>query len=990
MALARGALWLKFGQYMASRADVLPTPYILALDACLDAAAPLNASSVRALVEAEVDASAFDGLDYNDAIACASIAQVHRCRLNGEEVVLKVQRPGVKEVLLQDLADLDAILRLVAGSEPDFDFRPMLTAWMEMVPLECDFKHEARNCDFVRSVLDEARGTEFESKAFVPEVLKEHSTERVMCVRYINGCSIRDLGTLDAAGADRDELVAEISRAFALQIHLLGKWSGDPHSGNIIVELRDGEGKDCLIRPGLIDFGITVELTEMQRLGFCRTVVAAAESDSFSLLQSFADMDIVLNRADPTASLDTIRHLFRSTASRDDSQQQDKEFFKRAKARDEANFDTGIAVDKRAAGDGLVSEGKKSGGVRQRVSNYLRGQKTDEMALKAPPRTKADGGRRSPVDAYPGFLVFLFRTLGLLRGLSTRLGVSHTYLPIMYEVAASALRDSVPEDERPRGLVYEAIGAEADEVRAVKSLRSKRAKLLRKVVVRVAEELDKRKLFIGCQLAVYHKGEIVLDFAAGRMGKHNYRPVKPSSLFCPFSTTKGVSAILAAELADEYGIEPTDLVSKWWPAYGCKGKETTTVAMLLGHRAGLAQCSPDDMSMIRLRDDWQGIVDWLATEATPSHRPGEKVEYHALNFGWLVAGLLHNVAKGSTIQDRLNALATKLGIEDECFIGLSKEMSADVADSRVTVLSNEIYADIGRLMKLQDRAKGGKGNVVDAVSVKDLAAGGESAARQGENIDALYEDGDVGAMKDAKLFFEKILSGQQSKPGASGDAAISDAATPSSGDEEESSDEKPSGLSKLLEKTPYLAEPTFFSHPVLREAVAPAVNGHFSARALAKMFSALARDGKVDGEQILKKGRTARMMEVVEGEDDPFGAGGVRVYKCMDRRGRPAKSRAVGHQGLGGSVAFAVPDHDFSMAFTCNQLNAVSAAGSVFISAVCAVLNIPVPEAYAGLLHKLREAHSSEDGDVEAALAEMDGDIEKAISSFTVLRALTG
>lgn len=775
-------------------------------------------------------------------------------------------------------------------------------------------------------------------------------------------------------------------------------------SGNIIVELKDKQGGEgTTATPGLIDFGITVELNEAQRLGFCRTVVAAAESDSFSLLQSFADMDIVLNRADPTASLDTIRHLFRSTASREDTMKQDKAFMERARARDEANIDSGIAVDRREEG-GAASKigsssraaGKDKGG-RSRISSVfrsVRGNASKQSGKQVQPAASKPSERRNPVDAYPGFLVFLFRTLGLLRGLSTRLSVEHTYLPIMHAIAVSALHDAVPPSDRAKSLVYEP-AEQGDGEKPVKSLQSRKAIRLRKVIVRVCEELHKRKLFIGCQVAVYLKGEIVLDLAAGTMGKHNIRPVLPSTLFCPFSATKGVCALLFAQLADEYDIQSTDLVSKWWPAFGCKGKELTTVAMLLGHRAGLAQCSPDDMSMNRLRDDWQGIVDWLATEATPSHPPGQKVEYHALNFGWLVAGLLQSVTKGTSIKDRLNALAVKLGIEDECFLGLSKEMAADVANSRIAMVSNEIYGDINRIMKLQARAKEDKDSDADASDATSRTSD-RSAAQQGENVEALYSEGDTGMMNNAnlKVLFERILSGQQASADSPSDSvATPDAAAPSEGtagsDFDRLDGDKRSRLGDLLAKTPYLAEPTFFSHPVLREAVVPAANGHFSARALAKMFSVLAQDGKSGEEQILSPGRTAKMMEVDAEQVDAFGAG-VRVYSCLDRRGRSVDSKAMGHSGIGGSVAFAVPDNEFSMAFTCNQLNAVSAAGSLLVSAVCAVLNVPAPEAYAGLLHKLREEHASGDGDMEAALGDLDGDIDKAVANFSLFRALTG
>jgi predicted unusual protein kinase regulating ubiquinone biosynthesis (AarF/ABC1/UbiB family) len=192
VAIKRGALWLKFAQYCTSRADVLPDEYLAVLDRCLDSAAPMPPAVVSAAVRAELGGSdvheVFDGFDATAPIASASIAQVHRCvlRASGAPVVLKVQRPGVRELLLQDLRDLDRILTLVAGAEPEFDFRPMLQAWMDMVPLECNFLAETASSNFVAGALDDARGTEFATTAFVPAVLPEYTTERLMCIDYID------------------------------------------------------------------------------------------------------------------------------------------------------------------------------------------------------------------------------------------------------------------------------------------------------------------------------------------------------------------------------------------------------------------------------------------------------------------------------------------------------------------------------------------------------------------------------------------------------------------------------------------------------------------------------------------------------------------------------------------------------------------------------------------------------------------------------------
>lgn len=783
LAQRRGALWLKFAQYVASRADVLPTEYIDALDVCLDAAPAMDATVVQSLVEAEVGLETFYDFDSTRPIASASIAQVHRARLrkNGKEVVVKVQRPGVRELLLQDLIDLGTILRVVAGAEPEFDFRPMLEAWMEMVPLETDFLHEMRNSDSVAAALTEARGSRFETAAFVPKIWPEHSTERVLVIDYVQGCSIRDEETLDDAHVDRDNIITQITKAFALQLLVLGRFTGDPHPGNFLIQLIENEGGESgphmQATPALIDFGITVELTNEQRLGFCRTIVAAAENDSFSLLQSFADMGIKLNRADPQSSMDVIRHLFRSTASRDENKKSSIDFFKRQKERDDRAMDSGIAIDRRDEGEEVADA--KTPGVLKRLWRRVK-SKTDTDPEHTNVKTNSSSGRRNPLDAYPGFLVFMFRTLGLLRGLSTRLGVEHAYLPILYDYAKQALIDAVPEDIQMKNIVY----VEENDTKLSKAMSSRKAKRARRVVVKLLEELHERGMFVGCQVAAYHDGKLVLDVAAGQVGKHNPRPVRPDTLFCCFSVTKGIMAILFAELADEFGIENGDLVCKYWPEFGCKGKEKTTIGELLSHRAGLGQVAPDNMSMVRLRDDWNGIIDWLAKDAEPAHAPGEREVYHYLTFGWLVAGLIQKVSK-STLESRLRSFAEKIGISDECFIGLPSQLCPDVADSRIATLRSEIQGDILRMYRLRQKR--------DAVSSEDHSESDQLFA----NVDKLYsgESGQIGGHGSIKEVLD-LLNKEKS----------SDKNEGSETDGKSEKDPKSRGgqIEDLFAKTPYL------------------------------------------------------------------------------------------------------------------------------------------------------------------------------------------
>lgn len=972
LAVRRQGLWVKCCQYVAARGDVLPDEYINILSECLDSCPPEPPHIVRHVVRSELASighdveDVFEEFDPNSPIASASIAQVHRAKLktSGHDVVLKVQRPGIRPLLLQDLQDLGTVLTKVAGAEPEFDLRPMLQAWLDMVPLETDFVHESRNSEQISKILQDAKGTKFETEAFVPRCFEEYTTERLLVVEYVHGCSVKDTQAMDLAGVDKERFVAEITKAFALQAHVLGMINADAHPGNVLVQFhQDGSAGGF---PALIDFGITVKLTDGQRLAFCKTIVAAVENNSLLLLQSFEEMGIVFNRVDPQASMDVIKHLFRSTASREETVAQSKEFRRRHKDRDALNIDSGVApgttrnTPRSSPGDGKEGEHRGTGFKKKAAS---RSQVT----------AKKQNVRRNPIDAFPGFLVFMFRTIGLLRGLSGRLGVTHSYLPILYQYSSQALKDACPDDEKMQSTVF----VDSNRAALPRSTKTRRAGRLNRIVSKVLKQLEQRGFIVGCQVAVYMDGEVILDMAAGRLGKHNWRPVRPSTLFNAFSVTKGVMSVLFASIADEFNIRPSDKVCDHWPAFRSNGKEFTTVGHILSHRAALAQAAPEDMSMVRLRDDWQGIVDWLAEQAAPAYIPGSKQEYHYLTFGWLLAGIMQSVT-GESVQKNWRSFAQTLGIEDECFLGLPDELCSEVANGRIATIHSEFVSDIQKLLQRRH----------SRTPSSSAAAESDLAGTQGANMENLYDES-LSSAEGARALYRQFF--QNAESNAESAAVVGGEVHPSQATQDRFMDD-------FLTRAPYLLEPQYFSHPVMRAAVIPSANGHFSARALAKIYSMVANDGVIDGKTILRRGCAARMMETLSEPDnddeegtgaisggDAYGAG-VRLYDVVDLRGRVLSKKAMGHAGIGGSFAFCIPDAKFSFAFTCNQLNAFSVAESVLVGVVCAVLKVPTPRAHAEVMQRLRRRMRTSDD----IMADLDSEIDLALENLSVSRVMTG
>lgn len=904
-ASVRRGLWIKCCQYLAARADALPAEYAEVLSKSLDSCPPTPSNQVTELVNESLASSPageaftssngrppivsdfFSEFDPSSPIASASIAQVHVAveRQSGRKVVLKVQHPHIRTILMQDVLDLTTILGLISRTS-DFDLRPIMDAWIENVPLETDFNHERSNLNTVRSALANAPDN-LSTTAYVPEPLPQYSSEKVFVMEYVDGIKISDIHAMSEVmnAVQRARLIDEISKSFAIQLFLCNTFSGDPHPGNFLVHRLEDGG-----HPVLLDFGICVTVTAELRMGFARLFLAAAGNDSYSLVQALADVGLKLNRADPTAALDIMRHLLRTTAS----------------TREES------INEQRAFRDDLTNRDKT---IRKNEADVP----VMDSRLAAPQTSASNIRKKNPADAFPGHLVFFFRSLGMLRGLAVSSGVKHSYLDTLRPYAEHVMLASVPVPQRMSTPVYAPIYTNGGQAKRA-------AKILQKAITKLYE-FD---MLIGMQIAVYKDDKLVLSLAAGRMGRHDPRPVREDTLFNSFSTTKGLSAILFASIQDEFGIEYGDLVTKYWPEFGQAGKASTTIAHILSHTSGLAQSLPNDMSMPRLRDDWEGVIRHFET-AKPSHEPGTKVEYHALTFGWLVAGLMMKIT-GRTYQEILNDFVKKAGLENECFCGtLPEELLPDVPGGRVAALSSHIIEDvlegpIGKALRQRSKTSDSQSDDID----DNRNNSGESTLEDTANT--------LGGMKQRT----NDALGALQLPAADRDIPA------------------------------YLLDPNFFNHPVLRAAFIPSANGHFSARALARLYGAVASDGVIGGVRVLEKGRAAKMLEkhseFTHKGRRAWGAG-LALYDCMNKRGRTQSFAAVGHGGIGGSMAFCIPEKRFSMAVTLNKLNALSVASASAIAIVCKSFGVPTPEWYYKLMQVAMASIKNKEVDEDTAEA---------------------
>jgi predicted unusual protein kinase regulating ubiquinone biosynthesis (AarF/ABC1/UbiB family) len=249
MATRLEGLPIKVCQFLGSRADILPDEYVEILSRLQDKVPSRPAAQMRAVVERELGRSIDEVFaDFDDVpIASASLAQVHRARLrDGRDVAVKIQYPEIAHLVATDIRNFAFLVGVLARLEPNFDFRVLVDEVTKLVPLELDFLNEAKNAERMAVCLASR------ADVFVPPVVHEHSTARVLVMEFAPGVRVTDLGGMAAMGVDPKDVARRVSEIFTEMILVHGFFHGDPHPGNILVQ------------PGprlvLLDFGLAKAL----------------------------------------------------------------------------------------------------------------------------------------------------------------------------------------------------------------------------------------------------------------------------------------------------------------------------------------------------------------------------------------------------------------------------------------------------------------------------------------------------------------------------------------------------------------------------------------------------------------------------------------------------------------------------------------------------------------------------------------------------------
>ena len=285
-----GPAFIKLGQLLASRPDLITIPYASEFEKLQDKAPPFSSELSKAIIEEELRAPLEDiFMDFEtNPIAAASISQVHRAMLkDGSPVIVKVQRPEIKEMIERDIDVLQIMAKLMLKYLPDTKFvnpEGIVEEFSKTIRKEMRFTIEAKNAACFKDKFKNSAHT------YIPMVYDSLVTDRVYVMEHIDGVRIDRVDLLDAMGLDRLRLSQILAATYFKQIFEEGFFHADPHPGNILV-LKDG-------RIGLIDFGMVGTLSADLMENIADTLLAFIRQDFDGLVDQYEKLGLSTGEVD--------------------------------------------------------------------------------------------------------------------------------------------------------------------------------------------------------------------------------------------------------------------------------------------------------------------------------------------------------------------------------------------------------------------------------------------------------------------------------------------------------------------------------------------------------------------------------------------------------------------------------------------------------------------------------------------------------------------
>jgi predicted unusual protein kinase regulating ubiquinone biosynthesis (AarF/ABC1/UbiB family) len=278
-----GPVYIKLGQWLSSRADLLPQPYLEELSKLQDDVPAAPFEKVKPIIEKNLGPidDAFTSIN-TTAISGASLGQVYLAKIKDQDVIVKVKRPGIEDIIQEDIAVLKKIIPFaIRFVDPNLRFsaNSMLSQFIETIHEELDYSIESSNLKKIRQNLTR------HDNVRIPKVHDEYSSKDVLTMEYIPGIKITNIEELDKKGIDRQKIVIDVHKVFFTMLLRDSIFHADPHPGNISIA-DDGS----LI---LYDFGMVGRIDKETRMRLVRLYLALVEKDPARTVNAMNDLGML-------------------------------------------------------------------------------------------------------------------------------------------------------------------------------------------------------------------------------------------------------------------------------------------------------------------------------------------------------------------------------------------------------------------------------------------------------------------------------------------------------------------------------------------------------------------------------------------------------------------------------------------------------------------------------------------------------------------------
>jgi predicted unusual protein kinase regulating ubiquinone biosynthesis (AarF/ABC1/UbiB family) len=303
LAVQLGGVMIKLGQFVSSRVDILPPEITRELAGLQDEVPATSFDRMTRTLREDLGADWETRFSHiaHETVASASFGQAYRARLAGSEdkVVIKVQRPGIAQIVFTDLSALEVVSRLAMRFK--FISRRanvplLLDEFARVLWEELDYTKEASNAERFAALFAEDFGV------YIPAVYNEHSTPRVIVLEDVTAIKLDDYAAIEAAGIDRGAVAQRLLDTYLTMVFIYRFFHADPHPGNIFVyPLPENDTHRRTSRPFyliFIDFGMTGEISPQLAAGLREALIALITRDSKRLVRSYQQLDVLLPGAD--------------------------------------------------------------------------------------------------------------------------------------------------------------------------------------------------------------------------------------------------------------------------------------------------------------------------------------------------------------------------------------------------------------------------------------------------------------------------------------------------------------------------------------------------------------------------------------------------------------------------------------------------------------------------------------------------------------------